>query len=38
MSTAKPKAKSGGAPSWMVTFADLMALLLTLFVLLLSFA
>ena len=38
MSTAKPKAKSGGAPSWMVTFADLIALLLTLFVLLLSFA
>ena len=38
MSTAKPKAKSGGAPSWMVTFADLMALLLTLFGLLLSFA
>ena len=38
MSTAKPKAKSGGAPSWMVTFADLMALLLTLFVLLLSFS
>ncbi|MDH5188720.1 MAG: OmpA family protein [Rhodospirillaceae bacterium] len=37
MST-KAKAKSGGAPSWMVTFADLMALLLTLFVLLLSFA
>lgn len=35
---AKPKVKSGGAPSWMVTFADLMALLLTLFVLLLSFA
>lgn len=37
MSASKPKA-SGGAPSWMVTFADLMALLLTLFVLLLSFA
>lgn len=35
---AKAKPKSGGAPSWMVTFADLMALLLTLFVLLLSFA
>jgi len=34
----KAKPKSGGAPSWMVTFADLMALLLTLFVLLLSFA
>ncbi|MCK5166814.1 MAG: OmpA family protein [Rhodospirillaceae bacterium] len=38
MSTAKTKMKSGGAPSWMVTFADLMALLLTLFVLLLSFS
>ncbi len=38
MSTPKAKGKSGGAPSWMVTFADLMALLLTLFVLLLSFA
>lgn len=37
LSKSKPKA-SGGAPSWMVTFADLMALLLTLFVLLLSFA
>ncbi|MDH3335596.1 MAG: OmpA family protein [Rhodospirillaceae bacterium] len=35
---AKAKPKAGGAPSWMVTFADLMALLLTLFVLLLSFA
>ena len=32
---AKPK---GGAPSWMVTFADMMALLLCLFVLLLSFS
>jgi len=31
----KPKA---GAPSWMVTFADMMALLLCLFVLLLSFS
>lgn len=38
MSAPKAKGKSGGAPSWMVTFADLMALLLTLFVLLLSFA
>ena len=27
-----------GAPAWMVTFADLMGLLLTLFILLLSFA
>jgi chemotaxis protein MotB len=33
-----PKKASAGAPAWMVTFADLMALLLTLFVLLLSFA
>ena len=31
-------AKNLGAPRWMVTFADLMALLLTFFVLLLSFA
>lgn len=30
--------KTGGAPAWMVTFADLMSLLLTLFVLLLTFA
>jgi len=30
--------KTAGAPMWMVTFADLMALLLTMFVLLLSFA
>ncbi|MDP6804363.1 MAG: OmpA family protein [Rhodospirillales bacterium] len=30
--------KSGGAPAWMITFADLMALLLTMFVLLLSFS
>ncbi|MGF1508456.1 MAG: OmpA family protein [Myxococcota bacterium] len=29
---------SGGAPAWMATFADLMSLLLTFFVLLLSFA
>lgn len=36
---AKPaKKKSAGAPAWMVTFADLMGLLLTLFILLLSFA
>ena len=35
MSGAK---KIQGAPTWMVTFADLMALLLTMFVLLLSFA
>jgi len=32
------KAPAAGAPAWMVTFADLMALLLCLFVLLLSFA
>lgn len=32
------KKASAGAPGWMVTFADLMALLLTLFVLLLTFA
>ena len=30
--------KSRGAPTWVVTFADLMALLLTMFVLLLSFS
>ena len=33
---AKRRAKGGGAPGWMVTFADLMALMLTFFVLLLS--
>ncbi|MEG3619100.1 OmpA family protein [Magnetovibrio sp. PR-2] len=32
------KAPPAGAPMWMVTFADLMALLLTLFVLLLTFS
>ena len=32
------KRKLMGAPRWMVTFADLMALLFALFVLLLSFA
>ncbi len=32
------KAPAGGAPAWMATFADLMSLLLTLFVLLLTFA
>lgn len=32
------KCPPAGAPGWMVTFADLMALLLTLFVLLLTFA
>jgi len=35
---AAKKNASGGAPSWMVTFADMMALLLCLFVLLLSFS
>lgn len=30
--------ESGGAPAWMATFADMMSLLLTFFVLLLSFA
>ncbi|NQV46584.1 MAG: OmpA family protein [Rhodospirillaceae bacterium] len=32
------RTKPAGAPTWMVTFADLMALLLTMFVMLLSFA
>ncbi|MHA1598757.1 MAG: flagellar motor protein MotB [Alphaproteobacteria bacterium] len=32
------KKKASGAPLWMVTFADLMSLLLTLFVLMLTFA
>ncbi|WNK00389.1 flagellar motor protein MotB [Thalassospiraceae bacterium LMO-JJ14] len=35
---AGKKQATGGAPSWMVTFADMMALLLCLFVLLLSFS
>jgi len=35
---ALDRRKIEGAPRWMVTFADLMALLFTLFVLLLSFA
>jgi chemotaxis protein MotB len=35
---AKKPEKNVGAPPWMVTFADLMALLLTMFVLLLSFS
>lgn len=34
----KRKRVTGGAPAWMVTFADMMALLLCLFVLLLSFS
>jgi chemotaxis protein MotB len=33
-----PAAKSSGAPGWMVTFADLMALMMTFFVLLYSFS
>ncbi len=37
-SSAKPAKKSSGAPAWIVTFADLMSLLLTFFVLLLSFS
>jgi len=32
------KSEGGGAPAWMATFADMMSLLLTFFVLLLSFA
>ena len=35
---AQNKRKIEGAPRWLVTFADLMALLFALFVLLLSFA
>ncbi len=35
---AAPEEKSGGAPAWVVTFADLATLMLTFFVLLLSFA
>ncbi len=34
----KPKKQSPGAPSWMVTFSDMVTLLLTFFVLLLSMA
>ncbi|MCB0393885.1 MAG: hypothetical protein KDD25_04970, partial [Bdellovibrionales bacterium] len=33
-----PPPPSGGAPGWIVTFADLMSLLLTFFILLLSFS
>ena len=36
--SARPAKKSGGAPGWIVTFADLMSLLLTFFILLLSFS
>lgn len=35
---SKSKAKSAGAPAWMVTFADMMSLLMALFVLMLSFS
>jgi|GEM_PF-333342 len=38
MKEEAPKKKGGGAPDWMVTFSDLMTLLLTFFVLLLSSA
>jgi len=38
MSGGKAKKGGGGAPAWIVTFADLMSLLLTFFVLLLSFS
>ena len=35
---ARPKKRSRGSPAWIVTFADLATLLLTFFILLLSFA
>ena len=38
MEEAKKQEASGGAPKWIVTFADLMSLLLTFFILLLSFS
>lgn len=38
MSVRRARKAAAGAPTWMVTFADLMSLLLTFFVLLLSFS
>jgi len=38
MSYKKPKKSAKGAPAWMVTYGDLVTLLLTFFVLLLSMA
>ncbi|MFW5823598.1 MAG: flagellar motor protein MotB [Marinobacter sp.] len=35
---SRPRGRAGGAPAWMVTFADLATLMLTFFILLLSFA
>ncbi|WP_304439978.1 flagellar motor protein MotB, partial [Oleiphilus sp. HI0061] len=34
----RPKPKASGSSGWIVTFADLMSLLLTFFILLLSFS
>ena len=34
----KPEEKSGGAPAWMMTYGDMMSLLLTFFVLIVSFS
>lgn len=38
MASRRKKSEEGGAPGWIVTFSDLMSLLLTFFVLLLSFS